>query len=527
MLLTFFLLVTAGCSHQQENRWLLAEANRLVEHNPDSARLLLNQLDNTLLLNDSTSNALYTVLMAQTGYVLYDTVPSDSLIASAVCYCEKVGNKPLLCRAIYYRAMNLYVNGHHDMALALLKKGEVLVTDISDVLYKAKYHESLCMVNDKAQCNDLMLKYAKLFFVDAIQMNDSSFIARGLSHVSAAFSRLGNRDGTEQYIMEAMDYLDGMDSVGKAYILTNVACSLHKGGKRKLAKEYLVKSLQANPMPNTYAELGDIYAEDDSIHKAEECWNKAMQSDNVTVVINTLVSMTDYFRSFGKTEEALETLEKLYIVKDSVIRNTEQIKLAEIQYKYDQQLISNKLQRTLNWLLEGTLGAIVMILSILYAYHRMVRYYTIRLDRNLRLLDSTREQIFLLESEKEAQIEHEGRIARKFVKKIEGLERKAEKLHREALERIGWGKQVYEKIKSNHLLEYREDESCLIDYYTLFNYDTYCQWKKRYENLSLRLLTFLILQDMQKTDEEICQILNIERVSLRSIKMRIRKLERK
>jgi len=45
---------------------------------------------------------------------------ADSLLANTVRYYEQAANLPMLCQAIYYRAMPLYEKGQHAEALLLL-----------------------------------------------------------------------------------------------------------------------------------------------------------------------------------------------------------------------------------------------------------------------------------------------------------------------------------------------------------------------------------------------------------------------
>lgn len=60
------------------------------------------------------------LLTAQACYKLYKPVPADSLLANPVRYYEQAANLPMLCQAIYYRAMPLYEKGQHAEALLLL-----------------------------------------------------------------------------------------------------------------------------------------------------------------------------------------------------------------------------------------------------------------------------------------------------------------------------------------------------------------------------------------------------------------------
>lgn len=98
----------------------------------------------------------------QNSYNTVLTQADDMVEQNVVNYYKQCGNRPYLCRALYYQSMILYEQGHHDEALQRLKVGEELALTLSDVSLLFKYHESLCMVNYKAGGYALMLKYASL-----------------------------------------------------------------------------------------------------------------------------------------------------------------------------------------------------------------------------------------------------------------------------------------------------------------------------------------------------------------------------
>jgi tetratricopeptide (TPR) repeat protein len=522
-LLFFILLLTIiGCNRQQKYEDILEEADQVVENNADSARRLLMHMSDIMKYGNANNQAHYIMLMSQTGYVLYDSVPNDSLIDLSANYYKKIGNKSSYVRSLYYRAMNLYVKGNHKEALVLLKEGERIASGNRDILYMSKYHESLTMVNYEAQCNELMLKYAQLFLNDAVLLNDTTRIAHGLSHVSTALIRLHEDSEAEEYLKGVIPYLKGLDSLSRSYLLTNLACAFHSNGDIKRAKLYLNQSLEIYPRPNTYAELGDIYAEEGNLQDAEECWNNALKSDNPIIVTNTLSSIRDYYIEQNNYLKAFDISERLHHIKDSVSQASEKTLLAELQYKYDQQVIANKLQRALNWILGGSLIAILLIICILFIHHRVVTRYSRQLAESLRTIADVNRKISLLETERKERELHEGKTIEKYSKKIKALEEKAFKIHRDTYAQIGRGKQVYDEIMGGQALIYREDEICLTCYFSIFHYNTYYQWTQLYHGLTLRLIVFLILKDMGKTDEDICHILNIERGSLRSIRLRLR-----
>lgn len=507
----FVLLLTiVGCQQSTYNRVLL-DADRLMEENTDSAYMLLQGISEISEHGDDASRAFYALLQTQACYKLYKPTPPDSLIRSALNYYQQAGDKSLYARACYYRAMTLYEKGCHDEALLLLKKGEQAATEIEDTLQMSKYHESLCMVNDLAGCNDLMLKYAKQFLNDAIQLKDTVLIVRGLDHVGSAYTRMGKLDDSKQYKLQTLPLVSKMDKEGLAYILTNLACSLHKRGNLAEAKSYLLLSLETNPMPNTYAELGDVYAEEGDIDQAESCWSKSVTSDNPQTVINTLSSMLVQYRRQNNYEKALTTLERMHQLKDSLHRASELASIAEIQYKYDKQVVERKLYQTLTWTLAAALFAVLAAIVFIYYHRHTVKANSNQLAAMEDAILSKQRQIAVLENSGE---EHQ--------QEINELQQQIASIQKQTYERLGIGKRIYDNIAAGRHLLATDDEHCLIEYYSVIQFETYNQWMRDYQGLTARQLVILMLLGMGKTDAEIAQILCVSYGAVRTNKSRIK-----
>ena len=533
-LLTYILICVltsfVGCRQQSAYDTILFEVNAIIEQNADSAYTLLQTISDEI--GNEADRAYYTLLMAQATYKLYKKTPVDSILCQTVKYYEHTGDRQRQCKAIYYRAMPLYEQGNHEKALLLLKEGEELATDIHDKLYMAKYHESLCMLNDYAGYNDMMLKYAKQFLDDAIQLKDMSLIVSGLDHVSTAFTRLNQHEQAKKYIMKALPLLNNLSQIERAYILTNIGCTFFRKNDLESAKFYLKQSLAIYPKYNTYTELGNVYAEEGNFQNAKICWQKALASKNPTIVQNTLFSMQKYYKSKNDYRAALTISEIINHIKDSINSASEQEKIAEIQHRYDRQVIENKYYKSLVWILAIIVVAIIIVITILYFYRRSVKTYISRLNESYQVLQQKRLQIGQLEAEKQLQLkmlrsekhlqaENIEKINKKYNKKISELKRKADSIHDEIYGHVGHGKEVYDNILENRPILYKEDESSLIEYFIVFHNTAFQLFNKKYKDLTTRQIVFLILQQMGKTDTEICQILHVEKVSVRSMKSRL------
>ncbi len=515
-ILPFFIIaIFFGCQGHGYERTLM-QVDSVMERSPDSAYNLLLPLRDRILPSDESSYAKYTLLYTQACYKLYKPVPADSLIKRAVGYYEKSDDKSMLCRAYYYRAMTLYERNQHEAALRILKKGESIAKEINDVLQMSKYHESLCMVNYNANCHELMLEYAKLFLEDAVMLNDTALISRGLSHISGAYLRIGKQQEAKNYLMMIHPMLDNLDSSERSYILANTACQYHREGNLEKAKKLLYLSLKYKPYPHIYGELGDIFAEEGNWKEAHINWDQAMRTDNAKTKILVLRAMVNRYVHYKDYISAYKVLEQLSSLKDSVNRNAEKKEILKIQLQYDFQVSENRHNKILIRSLIAIIILLIVIIGYVIIHKRSIEQYT-----NLLLIKETailhaKQRIEALESE-----------GKDNSNEISQLRAKIENLNRQTNEDLGRGKEIYERILSGGKLTATDKESYLIEYYSVFQYEKYKEWMYEYKDLTARLITFLILQDMGKTDEQIEEILSISHGALRTTKSRINKKKRK
>ena len=511
LILYLLLGLAMGCDHQHTFNRVLVEADSLVEQQADSALHLLENIPDVMNKGDESNRAYYTLLLMQAKYKCYESAPSDSLINAAVHYYEQTGNASLLCRAYYYRAMTFYEQGRHEEALLLLKKGEDLAIHNHDTLYMAKYHESLCVVNDDARYDDMMLRYAQLALRDNRQLGDTSAIIRNLSQISNALYRLGKQKESKDSILKVLPLLHQMNTISKSYILTNIGCSMHTAGNLEAARKYLEESLKINPMPHTYAEMGDVYADEEKMTEAEKNWQEALKTDDSQTLLNVLSSMQERYEQQHDYQSAISISNRIHQIKDSLTQASEQAALAEIQHKYDKQVVENKYYKVLVWLFGSLLLLIAISICYYYYHRRTVRRYTNQLTAKEEAIRNAQQRIALLEG---MDGEHH--------EEIMALDAQIQMIRQQTHEQLGQGKEVYEAIAAGKKLQSTNKEHYLIEYYSILRYEQYASWMNEYKDLTSRLLTYLILQDMGKSDSEIQDTLSITNSSLRSIKTRLK-----
>lgn len=221
--------------------------------------------------------------------------------------------------------------------------------------------------------------------------------------------------------------------------------------------------------------------------------------------------MQEHYEQQQDYRSALEISNKIYFLKDSLTQASEQAAIAEIQHKYDHQVVENKYYKTLAWLL-GSILLLIIVSIVYYCYHhRTVRKFTSQLTVKEESIRKAQQEIALLEN---MDGEHH--------EEIMALNAQIQMIRQQTNEQLGRGKEVYDAVSAGEKLQSASKEHYLIEYYSILHYEQYALWMNEYKNLTARLLTYLILKDMGKSDTEIQDILSITNSSLRSIKTRLK-----
>ena len=87
------------------------------------------------------------------------------------------------------------------------------------------------------------------------------------------------------------------------------------------------------------------------------------------------------------------------------------------------------------------------------------------------------------------------------------------------------GTQMYSQLQQRQCIAEAtaKEQQCLVDYFAQLRPKRWQEWERRYKNLSTAQYIFLIMQDdLHFDDETIAAILDVKRVSVRSMRARIK-----
>ncbi len=264
------------------------------------------------------------------------------------------------------------------------------------------------------------------------------------------------------------------------------------------------------------------YAEAELILKegelaAEACDNKLelQKCQETRYLVARILNATTQKRNFELLhdyEKAANMAQFITLAKELLHHTYIQEKIAELQQQYERQASDRRHYQLLAYLFGLLLLAILMVLVILHFNRRRIEQYNNILDLNAQTIEQAQQRIEMLSMESDA---HD--------KEINRLNDKITSVRRSTNERLGRGKEVFDLISAGGKMPpSADDENSLIEYYSVSHYATFHEWATRYDRLTARLYTYLILQDMGKQDDDICQILCISPSAVRSIKSRVK-----
>ena len=266
---------------------------------------------------------------------------------------------------------------------------------------------------------------------------------------------------------------------------------------------------------NHYAEAELILKEGELAAEASDNKLELQKCQETRYLVARILNATTQQRDFEllHDQEKAKTMGQFITLAKELLHHTyEQEKIAELQHQYEQQTSDRRHYQLLAYLFGLLLLVILMVLAILYFNRLRIEQYNSIIDLNAQTIEQAQQRIEMLSSESEA---HD--------KEINRLNDKITSVRRSTNERLGRGKEVFDMIAAGGKLPPSvDDENSLIEYYSVSHYATFHEWTTRFDHLSARLYTYLILQDMGKTDDDIAHILCVSPSAVRSIKSRVK-----
>lgn len=514
-----FSITFIACSSSSRYRKQLDTVEAIIEEVPDSAKTILEGIPISLL-SEGEEKALYNMLWTMTNYKLYNPFVDDSLIKYSVNYYEKSGETDRLATAYYYMgAINYEELKEKEKALLYLKRAEELAEKKNDELLKNKIYELLQGINYASGNFQLSLHYSERLLESSLELNDLELVARSYEHMSNDYRRIGQKDISDSLIQKSLSFASRCNSRSQGSIYGNYANTLISEGEYADAKRYLHKAIQAHPFPNHYIMLGKIAKIEGDTLQARLHWEKAMTFDNQRFTIKAYKLLGEMYAEQRNYPLAFEMMEKADSMKDAWHEQMRTAQLTEIQHRYDAAILEKALTERKNlWLTVAVVSLIVLLLALLALVYlsRKTKEYKGIIDKDIEQIYQAEQKIELLQS-----------TGKDYEHEVKRLKEQIDRLRETTAMELGLGKNVYDMITGGEMIKdfTKSKEQALINYYAYTFSKQYHGLILPYRKLTLRLTTYLVMQQMGLDDKRICELLNITDSTVRNYRHRLRNPE--
>ncbi len=570
-LLFVFILFLLGCGYTSEYR-ILDEVDSLVlVEKFDSAYQIVLKLNPQF---DSEKNlAHYQLLLTQTSYLTYNTLPTDSAIDNAISYYEHNDDPKRLTDAYYYKASCLHERNEDSLAIRFFKKAEEIANNTKDIRQQYKIAESMIKINNQNGNYSIQLNYARKALDYALKSENKNWIAYSYFNLSMAFQYLGMVDSLTLYTKELIPRLGDIYPQDLPSFLSCIGFMFFKNGDLAQAKKYYEDALSYEEVPRTLVNLAEVYTEEGNDDEAYKLWQKAFLMDDDGSRDIIMFNMLQYDMMHHKNlEDACDRMYRIYAIKDSLTSTLKDRTIQEMQQKYDEEVLNHLYEsKSMKWMMTTLCLILLVLLMVGYARYKrnserllMARHqmlisqynneikqqtanYHFAVNEILRyesLIKDYTNQILQLQSsgenEKKQKEEKEKRIrdfekrngeleasCRESKQQIEILRKRITDIVEKSSPILNRGKILYDDVLQNKTTVSwgKDDYKCFVEYYKALHIKEFESIEKRYKNkhLTLRNMLFLILNEMGKDNNAISQIMGISPHSLRVIKHRLQK----
>ena len=380
MMLVFALVsCQQGGSPSYDSR--LSRVDSLLRCNePDSAMRLLTAIDGAKL-SSAGDRAYHALLMTQAQYRCYADITSDSTINVALDYYTRHdGEREKLTRAYIYKGAVMEVLGDAEQAMSFYKQAlsvaepeDQFNLGYANMRVGSLYRDYL--VNDGS---DIMSLNQALHHFE--QVPDSFYMAQCLSTIGNSYGAISKRDSALKYLeradmlIKALN-LSKLDDYNQRY-LADLKMPSQNVEDIVQAKDIAVKLADKDTDEHDHLVLIAAYTlarlnkVDSARHYLAQV-DKDRLSDGLRILYNFCYAELARSRSdFGQFEHYFRRADD---IGDSLLSNTLQLRLRDVEAKYDNEVLKNKsIRYKYNWII-SLIGAALfagLMLAVIVAMRR-------------------------------------------------------------------------------------------------------------------------------------------------------------
>ena len=491
-----------------------SQAWEVIEQRPDSALVILGKMDVASLTEEERAE--YGLLKTMADYKTHQKDRlSDSLISSSISYYDQHGDRWHRASAYYYRGCVRYYHKQNMEAIHDYKTAEALAETLDDELLCNKIYEMLAYANYSINNKPEILRYSLKLLDSSFKMRDSMMLARSHSMVATGYSNIGQIDSAYVYVIKSLDYIDAVDPQTQSELFFNVATYYNETGNTEKAEQCLKDRVLKNANDKRgYLTMARIRKQQGKMMEAIDYATQVLETNDHKMHRRALDLLAELYSQMGDSSQAYAMQRRSKEFADSLASANKASQIADWQMKFDEQQRENRYLRKANWWLVITLSLVLVSIIAWWWNRRRVRHLRFRLDENIRQITEYQKEIDRLEQSGEANMQEISQLKEQITQRRERISAK-----------LLTGASLFNRIKEKNSLAgiSANDQQSLVDYFAQLRPKRWQEWESQYKDLSTAQYIFLILQDdLRYDDETIATILDIKRISVRSMRFRIK-----
>lgn len=380
--LFYMLVITYSCiDNPDTGEWILAQAENLIEANPDSALVLLNSIE-LIEKFPEAQKAKYHLLKIRAKDKCYEDISSDTAIFRVRDYYLQKGNKIDIALSSLYSGLVLFEQENNTAAMAVLLEAEKYANGIPE-------HHSL---KGLIQSTIGHVFYRELLIDEAtkrFKVAASHFTKSGeYANEAVSYNQIGlcflmkkaENDSASFYLQKGLNVADRSGDISlKSGIRQNTGLLWRENGNPEKAAGYfrdaLDYSCENREKAKIFYNMAKTYVSGNKIDSARYFIRQAhiladsVQDFSMMIYLHELDSKI--LKSEGKYREALVLNEEFLDYMEQEYLTHENKSILEIEKKYNYEVMRNNHNELLvkhqNWFIALLLLLIIfMILGISY-----------------------------------------------------------------------------------------------------------------------------------------------------------------
>lgn len=364
LILAISLIVIQACTSQNKELAMLEQTELLLDADSVEQATALFQRIDTTNIKDEDIFMYYSLTKTIITFRNYEEIKTDSVISRCADYYKMRGDKTKYATAKHYQSFIQYELGKIEDAVRNEKIAEDIAEQLQNYKLLNKISTLLTIVNVQTHNYDAAFVYAHKQMATATKIESYKWKVYAYLYLAILHNECNNIDSASFYIDKCLSLTKYLDYIDNSFVYSNLG-EICLDADTTTAEKYFLKALSYRKLPETYANLCNIYYKNNS--------RKASQyKDSALAYALSHQMKIDILRNIAHNEEivhnynaATECLEQIIQLQDSLLHQKKDSEIQELQNKYDFEKQDNTFHKRIN-IFMTIIVTLLLILTVIY-----------------------------------------------------------------------------------------------------------------------------------------------------------------